>query len=244
MSLRTIGLVVLGTVAVLGPMGCRSTPAIPPENARRIRQYWTLYLQGSPQWEEARAEWVAMGAAEKQALVDLLILDVKQRAGRTELDPLGHPRPAWLRPVGELERLGDAAREPLLGALRRVRDETTVPAYAEALAGVAGLEELRPFFEERGGGETGRFQSRLVLAVAGLDDPRALDLLLSVLQNGSYDWTVRARAAEMLGRVGKGAGERVVSVLEAVLAEERDDFVAGKIRAALDALRAAGARST
>ena len=227
----------LATALLLWGAGCRSTPAIPPENARRIKRYWALYLRRSPEWEKARAEWTAMGAAERRALADLLILDVKNRTGLTELDALGKPHAAWIRPVKELERLGEDAREPLLQALRRVRDEASVPAYAEALASVSRFQDLSPFFEKKKGGETGRFQSRLILALAHLQDPRAVDLLVSVARDPAYDWRVRARASEMLGRTGKEDRRKVIAALNAALEKEKDGFVAQKMKEALKALQ-------
>jgi hypothetical protein len=228
---KTAGFVVCALILFYA--GCTSTPRISPENEKTIRSYWSLYLKDSPEWEDAKAKWLAMGEPEKKCLVNLLILDVFNMAVRPKPDAAGNPEPGWTRSKNELISLGDLALEPLLDALNRLTDKTVALPYIEALAAIASVSEIEAAFD-RSSLDRVSYHSRLVKVLIRLDDPRATKQILNVLK-GSKDWQVRATAATVLiGYQGPQFSE-VRSALELALRDE-DPFVAEKAKASLSAL--------
>ena len=213
--------------------GCSSTPRISPENEKIIRNYWGLYFENSPEWEDAKTKWLAMGEAEKKCLVNLLILDIFNRAVRPSLDAAGNPEPGWTRSKNELISLGNLALEPRLNALNRLTDKTVALPYIEALAAIASVSDIEAAFDESSQDRVA-YHSRLVKVLIRLDDPRATKQILKVLKE-SKDWQVRATAATVLmGYQGPQFSE-VRNALELALRDE-DPFVAEKAKASLNAL--------
>jgi HEAT repeat protein len=160
---------------------------------------------------------------------------VQRNAVRTRLDAEGKPEPAWRRPVGELEQIGARSIPPLLEALRILRDETTVYPCILALAAIADSSRIEQELLAAGGGQEGiRFQARLVKVLGNIQDPAAVNRLMEVL-SGTYDWQVRATAAEVLGAY-RGALEGQVRVCLETARKDKDLFVASKAEKALKSL--------
>ena len=222
--------------------GCASAPQLSPERERRIKELWKSYSQGAAAWEKAKEEWLALGELESKYLVNFLILEIRNNVmSPPRRDARGNLVPGWVRPVREIESLGKIAISPLQDTLRRVKDETMIPPCIEAMAGIAEAEDLEPAFRLKGDGELATYQSRLVRVLFLLYDPKALALILDIL-NGPFDWQVRYTAALVLG---KYRGPRMGEVMEALQTAGRDGdpSVAKKAKEAWKALEAHTASS-
>lgn len=214
--------------------GCSSTPKIPIENEKKIKAYWRLYLQESPEWPAARERWLAMGEAERRALVYYLILHIRTQPSSTRLDEGGNPVPVWLRSVRELQFIGPEALKPLLMRLKDSRDETEVYPLIEAAAGIARAEDLEGAFKPESDRKDVVYQCRLVKVLIRAEDPEAVPLILKLL-GPQYDWQVRATAADVLRDYDGPMLEAVLEALERVTKDE-DEFVASKAKESLDSL--------
>ncbi len=128
--------------------------------------------------------------------------------------------PAAVAPLGaELGRCKEAAVcRPIVQALGRLRDRA---ATAGLLAHLDSVMDRRD----------------TVTSLGEIADPAAVPALATRLADDEYV-TVRAAAAEALGKMGPAAGEGARAALRAALAKEREPFVLAAVRAALDRLGA------
>ncbi len=204
--------------------GCSSTPRIPPGEAKLLLNRWELYRKHSPDWPDAKAEWVALGENERMCLIDLLLLDIKANAARPRMDSFGNPEPGWIRPAEELKSLGRIVVPPMLQRIKKMKDETVVIPYTEVLAHTAVFEDLNGFFENEGPGEHVLCQRRVVRVLSKMDDPRSLDLIMMIL-HGAYEWEVRASAADVLGSYRGPRRTDVVQALK-IACDDKDVSVA------------------
>lgn len=215
--------------------GCSSTPQLSPESEERIAEYSERYYQGGQEWKEAKGDWLAMGELERKYLVNFLILEIRRSVLRPpRRDVHGSLEPGWTRPVMEIQSLGRVAVPPLLDTLKHVKDETMIPPCIEALAGVVGMEDMESAFDPEGEESTALYQSRLVRVLFLLDDPKALSMILKIL-NGPYDWQVRYKAAIVLSEY---SGSRLDEVKRGLQEATRDSdpSVARKARETLSDL--------
>jgi len=232
--------IVLLLIAALGGSlilsACASAPKVSVENHERIRQYWNLYLQGSPDWPEAREKWSAMGQAEEEILILWLIKELQRNAVKVTTSAAGKSEPAWYRPIRELKCLDQKAVAPsLLEALKVLRDETTVYACIQANAALVGTSDLLAAWDQAAEENNISYQSRLLKVLALIDDPKATERIIAALNN-SENWQVRATAAGELGAYRGPMLAAVKTALEGAL-NDQDAFVASKAEEALAALK-------
>jgi hypothetical protein len=225
-------LLVIGFFLIHG--GCSTTADIPSENQKAMQEYWTLYIRGSPDWPEARQKWFALGALERKCLVNALIQEMQKKAVKPRMNRDGKPEPGWVRPVEELQSIGEEALYPLLHALERVKDETVVLPCIEALARIATLEDLEEALAEHYDEDFADFQCRLLKVLVRLEDPQALRVILNTLTQ-PYAWQVRATAADVLKGYEGPLYQEVIRGLKAA-EKDKDPFVASKVKEALETL--------
>ena len=213
---------------------CSATPEISDESQARTLEFRKLYFMGSPGWNEAKERWIDLGETERTCLVNFLILDMKKNAIKYRRGPGGEPEPGWKRPVRELVSLGDMTIEPLIDALRVLRDETTVVPCIEALAEVIYLDDAKAALAAARSDGDVTLECRLVRTLLLMDDPGALDEALGILLHPGH-WQVRATAADYLARYGGDRIGEVRAALTEVLADD-DAFLKKKAAAALETL--------
>lgn len=225
-TMKTMTLLLLALAA-----GCATGSSISDENAERIEQYWRLYKTDDPGWEEAKREWLELGAAEARGLVNLLVQEIQRDAVKTRFGADGKPGPAWIKPAKELASLGAMATPSLLEALRRLKDETVVYPCIMTLAEIAGVEDIEAAFDS---GDA-LYQRRLVRTLHAQDDPKAVKRIVVIL-NGPYDWQVRATAADVLAGYQGPMESEVIEALQKALDDE-DEFVVTMATQALETFK-------
>jgi len=215
--------------------GCVSDHQFSEENQELTKKYRTLYMQGSPEWEDAKKEWLNLGEVESRCLVNFLIIDIKKGAIKFRKDDSGKVEPGWCRPVRELLSLGDLAIEPLLKTLKESRDEIVIDPCVEALANIVYFEDVKTAFFSNSAMENQPYQCRLVKLLFKLEESEALSLILDIL-NGDYNWQVKATAASILKNYEGVRVEEVIAALNNAM-NANDDFIVTKAKKSLLVLK-------
>lgn len=135
----------------------------------------------------------------RQALVEALIA------------PAPDVRIAAAEALGEI---GEPAVGPLIEALRNPFSLPLQEAAADVLSRM-GEPAIGPLIAELKD-EYGEVREAAARTLGGIDDPRAVEPLIAVLEAGDPDWQVRQAAAQALGQIGDPrAVEPLLAMLKA-----------------------------
>ncbi len=186
----------------------------------------------APDLADAAATAVHASPEAARVVADALL----SRSGRAAFAPLGE----------HLDRASDASRKAAEDALDKVKEALTGPFLTLAkhpsadvraravrvLALETSPDATRAVVEALGDSDDLVERTALV-SLSNTDDPRAIEAVTELARR-SPAWPVRARAAEALGGIGKGAAEKTVApVLAAIV---RGDPIAFVREAAIRAL--------
>jgi ParB family chromosome partitioning protein len=128
-------------------------------------------------------------------------------------------RHAAVEAVGWRLRKRGGPAEPLLKALKH-RDPTTQFLAAEGLGRGGREEALAPLMAAVDLQEDKALRDRAVVALGELGDPRALDLLLKIVNDPEHE--LRPIAVEAIGRMGRSAKAHEILALLTTLARGTD----------------------